>query len=38
MAFIGEMTRNAAVTQEKPDEKMYRRILEFALGQEANRK
>ena len=38
MAFIGEMTRNAAVTQEKPDEKMYRRILEFALGQEVNRK
>jgi exonuclease SbcD len=38
MAFVGELTRHAAVTQEKPDEQMYRKILEFALGQEADRK
>ena len=33
MAFVGEMTRNAAVTQEEPDEKEFRKILDFVLGQ-----
>ena len=38
MAFVGELTRNAAVTREEPDEQAFRRILDFVLGQEANRK
>ena len=38
MAFVGEMTRNAAVTREEPDEQAFRRILDFVLEQEANRK
>lgn len=38
MAFIGEMTRNAAITQETPDEKDFRKILEYVLGQEVSRK
>ena len=38
MSFIGELTRSAAVTQEEPDERAYRRILDFVLGQEAERK
>ena len=38
MAFVGEMTRNAAMTQEEPDEQAFRRILDFVLGQEAKRK
>ena len=38
MAFVGELTRTAAVTQEKPDEKAFRKILDFVLEQEANRK
>lgn len=33
MAFVGEMTRNAAVTQEEPDEKDFRKILDFVLEQ-----
>ena len=38
MAFVGEMTRDAAVTQEEPDEKAFRKILEYVLKQEASRK
>ena len=38
MAFVGEMTRKAALTQEEPDEQAYRRVLDFVLGQEAERK
>ena len=38
MTFVGEMTRNAAITQEAPDEKAFRKILEYVLGQEASRK
>ena len=36
MAFVGEMTRNAAVAQEQPDEKDFRKILDFVLGQGVN--
>ena len=38
MAFVGEMTRDAAVTQEEADEKAFRKILEYVLKQEASRK
>jgi len=38
MTFVGEMTRNAAITQEAPDEKTFREILDFVLRQEVNRK
>ena len=38
MAFVGELTRRAAITGEEPDEQAYRRILDFALGQEGERK
>lgn len=38
MAFAGEMVREAAVTREEPDEKAFRKLLDFVLGQEENRK
>ena len=38
MAFAGEMVREAAVTREEPDEKAFRKLLDFVLGQEGNRK
>ena len=38
MTFVGELTRRAAVTHEEPDEQAYRRILDFVLRQEAERK
>ena len=38
MAYVGEMTRRAAETQEEPDEKMFRKILDYVLGQEVGRK
>ncbi len=37
MAFVGELTRNGAVTQQEPDEQAYRRILDFVLGQEGRK-
>ena len=38
MAFVGEITRDAAITQEEPDEKAYRKILDFVFKQEVSRK
>lgn len=38
MAFVGGMTRDAAITQEAADEKAFRKILDFVLGQEGSRK
>ena len=38
MTFVGELTRSVAATQEEPDEQAFRRILDFVLGQEADRK
>ena len=38
MTFVGELTRNAAVTQTEPDEKDFRKVLDFALRQGASRK
>ena len=38
MAFVGELTRNGAETQEAPDEKAFRKILDFVLGQGVDRK
>ena len=38
MAFVGEMTREAAVTREAPEEKDFRKILDFVLRQEVSRK
>ena len=38
MAFAGEMVRSAAAAQEEPDEKAFRKILDFVLEQEADEK
>ncbi len=38
MAFVGEITRKAAEEGEEPGEDAFRRILDFALRQEAGRK
>jgi hypothetical protein len=38
MAFVGELTRSAAAAREEPDEQAFRRILDFVIRQEANRK
>ena len=38
MAFVGEMTRDAAIRQEAPDEKAFRKIVDFMMGQEAGLK
>ena len=38
MAYVGELTRNAAAAREEPDEKEFRKILDFVLRQEVGRK
>ena len=38
MAFVGELTRNAAAAGEEADEKAFRKILDFVLSQEVNRR
>ena len=38
MAFVGELTRSAAVDRQEPDEKEYRKILDFVFRQEAEKK
>ncbi len=38
MAFVGEMTRKAADSPTEPDEKDFRKILDFVTEQEAGRK
>ena len=38
MAYVGELTRNAAATREEPDENEFRKILDFVLGQGVERK
>ncbi len=38
MAFVGELTRNGAEAQDVPDEKDFRKILDFVLGQGVDRK
>ena len=38
MAFVGEMTRTAAIKQETPDEKTFQKILDFILQQEVGSK
>lgn len=37
MAFVGELTRNGAEAQEVPDEKAFRKILDFVLEQGVDR-
>ena len=37
MTFVGEMTRDAASGQEEPDERDFRKILDFVLRQEVSR-
>jgi len=37
MAFVGELTRNAAVNRVEPDEKDFQKVLDFVLKQEENR-
>ena len=38
MAFVGELTRNAAAGRGEPEETEYERILDFVMDQEVNRK
>ena len=38
MAFVGQLTRDAAETQAAPDEKAFRKILDFVLEQGVDRK
>ena len=38
MTFVGELIRCNAADREEPEEQMYRRVLDFALKQEVNRK
>ena len=37
MTLVGEMTRSLAAGQREPEEKDYRKILDFILRQEASR-
>ena len=37
MTFVGEMTRDVASGQEEPDERDFRKILDFVLRQEVSR-